>query len=51
MKNITEGFERNSGAEFKRFLDIAKASVGEVKSMLYQAEDTLITLLMKKLRS
>ncbi|MEI6753169.1 MAG: four helix bundle protein [Paludibacter sp.] len=39
MNNIAEGFDYGSDAMFIRYLDISKASCGEVKSMLYLAED------------
>ncbi len=36
--NIAEGFDRQSAADFTRFLYIALASCSEVKSMLHLAE-------------
>jgi four helix bundle protein len=37
--NIAEGFERATNPEFARFLEIAKGSAGELRSMYYTAED------------
>ncbi len=39
MNNIAEGFDYGSDSMFIKYLDISKASCGEVKSMLYLAED------------
>jgi len=43
MNNIAEGFERNKNAidnkQFINFLNFAFGSCGEVRSMLYAAED------------
>lgn len=39
MNNIAEGFERESDADFIRFLIIAKSSSGELRSMLQLAKE------------
>ena len=37
--NIAEGFDRSSNTEFAHFLNIAKASAGEVRAILYLLKD------------
>jgi four helix bundle protein len=39
MSNVAEGFERGNAGDYHRFLQIAKASCGEVRSQLYVALD------------
>jgi four helix bundle protein len=39
MNNAAEGFERRTKKDFAHFLDLSKGSAGEVRSMLYLAED------------
>ncbi len=39
MANIAEGYERKSDGDFKRFLNISKGSLAEIKSHLYIAFD------------
>ena len=39
MTNIAEGFERRSTKEFSQFLNYAKASSGEVRSLAFVASD------------
>ena len=37
--NIAEGVERNSQAEFKNFLGVAKGSAGELRTQIIMAKD------------
>jgi len=39
MSNISEGFESQTQAQFMRYLGLAKASAGEVRSQLYVSSD------------
>ena len=39
MNNIAEGFERRTDNDFAHFIDMAKGSAREVRSMTYAAED------------
>ena len=39
LSNIAEGFDRNSRAEFARFVSIARGSAGEVRAQLYLARE------------
>jgi four helix bundle protein len=39
MSNIAEGFERYSDPELRRFVSIARGSVGELRSQLYLGKE------------
>ena len=39
MSNVAEGFARGNDGDFLRFLDVARGSAAEVRSLLYVCED------------
>ncbi len=39
MSNVSEGFESQTQSQFVRYLGLAKASAGEVRSQLYVSRD------------
>jgi four helix bundle protein len=39
LSNIAEGFDRNSRAEFARFVSIARGSAGEVRAQIHLARE------------
>jgi hypothetical protein len=43
MNNVAEGFERKTPKDFAHFVDFAKGSCGEVRSMLYVAEEPYLS--------
>lgn len=50
MNNIAEGFDSGSDAKFINFLNIAKGSCSEVRSMLFLCEDLHICTEEEKIR-
>jgi len=44
MTNLAEGFERTGSAEKLQFWNVARASAGEVRSLLYVVRDNRLAL-------